>query len=456
VDIFRLCGAIMARRGLAAFAGFLSVLPAARPRDDSEEERALSRYQSAEQSKEDAWTRLESAYIEVERAWLRWQTSEREANRPLIEALVASIGADPGATPKEAEAPTALTRSAQRRRQIALLRPTVSGLLRERGLSQTTLLDFVTAELCTTLVSRRQGEVVDAALRAALSPLLLEPRPFHELWNDRLFRKVPEAAEYQSEYNDYIDAGVELDRLRHPEQYLPGGRKVPPGMVFIPGGTYALGPNTGFERRKRRTTLRPFLIDQYEVTHQSYQLFLETLSDERRLEHTPRHFVLGERGFPEPPPDKLDHPVALVTWKDANAYARWAGKRLPTEEEWEAACRGKEGLEYPWGMHYLEGRCNDERLGLKSTIPVGSLSTGASPFQVFDLAGNVDEWTASLEDGEAIDSELPSGIASVVLRGGHFLSLAENVGGLFRWVSPGGSTREPFVGFRCAKDISRD
>ena len=70
------------------------------------------------------------------------------------------------------------------------------------------------------------------------------------------------------------------------------------------------------------------------------------------------------------------------------------------------------------------------------------------------MAGNVDEWTASLEDGDVIE-ELRSNIAPVVIRGGHFRSNPKNVGGIFRWIAPGGSTRELHIGFRCAADLKR-
>ncbi|OGG48432.1 MAG: hypothetical protein A3F84_14700 [Candidatus Handelsmanbacteria bacterium RIFCSPLOWO2_12_FULL_64_10] len=92
------------------------------------------------------------------------------------------------------------------------------------------------------------------------------------------------------------------------------------------------------------------------------------------------------------------HPVVGVSWEDAKAYCEWAGKRLPTEEEWQQACQGRDGREYPWGNGFGSGRANIEgfREGFLQTAPVGSYPNGASPYGAMDMAGNVWEWTSSL------------------------------------------------------------
>ena len=96
-----------------------------------------------------------------------------------------------------------------------------------------------------------------------------------------------------------------------------------------------------------------------------------------------------------------DHPVVLVSYEDATAYAAWlsaetgARWRLPSEDEWEKAARGREGWRFPWGERFEPGLLNSHDLGPFDTVPVGRYPGGASPFGMLDAAGQVFEWTAT-------------------------------------------------------------
>ncbi len=138
---------------------------------------------------------------------------------------------------------------------------------------------------------------------------------------------------------------------------------------------------------KRKMYVDAFRIDKYPVTNAQYSRFVGG------TDHSPpRHWEGGAY-----PAEKGTHPVVYVTWHDAVAYAEWAGKRLPTEEEWEKAARGSDGRAYPWG-DWEEGRCNTEEAGIGDTTPVGQYSPGGdSPYSCADMAGNVWGWTATRE-----------------------------------------------------------
>jgi hypothetical protein len=155
-------------------------------------------------------------------------------------------------------------------------------------------------------------------------------------------------------------------------------------------------------------SLPGFYIDRYPITNAEYERFLrDDLGQEPppswRDRSAPRHL--------------LDHPVVEVSWEDAQAYAAWAGKRLPTAEEWQRAAGGQQGRRYPWGNSFAPGCCNTRESGEGSTTPVGKYSPGADgPCGVADMAGNVWEWLA--------DEAGPKG-QSRQLRGGAWFYSAE-------------------------------
>ncbi len=224
---------------------------------------------------------------------------------------------------------------------------------------------------------------------------------------------------------------------------------VPPaGMVFVPGGTFDLGTNDAsadaYSKPAHAVSVKPYFMDVNEVTNEQYKAFVDATG----------HAVPPkgwDGGTPKPGTEKM--PVVYVTWKDASDYAAWAGKRLPTETEWEFAARGTDGRAYPWGSTWDPAKAN---VGKDSTtgkvMPVGSFASSQSPFGINDLVGNVWEWTAngfSIYPGG--DQSLTPYANTKVIRGGAFDNDGKNTA-MYRGFFSADSAL-PKVGFRCAKDV---
>jgi len=219
-----------------------------------------------------------------------------------------------------------------------------------------------------------------------------------------------------------------------------------PGMVYIPAGEFTLGSDEGFpyEGPKRKVYLEGFYIDTFEVTNVSYKRFIDATGHK-----PPVHWKNGE--FPK---GQDQMPVVNVSYYDAQLYAKWAGKRLPTEIEWEKAARGRDGRKYPWGEWWQDGAANVSFLfGLFSKPhEVGSHPDGKSPYGCFDMAGNVGEITDSFfQPYPGCTTNNPRfGNKYIVLRGGSFKTSRALCLTYMRDILKPDETRND-VGFRCAK-----
>jgi iron(II)-dependent oxidoreductase len=238
----------------------------------------------------------------------------------------------------------------------------------------------------------------------------------------------------------------------------------PPDMVLIPAGKFMMGskesdgmigPKIGVdELPQHEVELPAYAIDRYEVTVAQYLKFLKATDREPP----------GDPRFPEiypwrqegrPPEELMNHPVIYVSWYDAEAYCRWAGKRLPTEEEWEKAARGTDGRYWPWGNALDAKRANVRESEVGGTLPVGSFPRGVSPYGVYDMAGNVAEWTGSWYEaypGSRLVREA-FGRKNKVIRGGAWVL----EGDPYSRVTHRSRARDPkaqhrSIGFRCAMD----
>lgn len=236
-----------------------------------------------------------------------------------------------------------------------------------------------------------------------------------------------------------------------------GGAPQGGDVVRIPGATFVLqvvhrvreGRCPLYDHGPRPVTLRPFAFGRDPVTNDQYATFLAASGYQPDEAHNfLRHWSGGR-----PPEGWGDHPVVWVSPRDAEAYARWAGGRLPTDEEWQWAAQGPDGRPWPWGLRFDPGRCNDSNAG---TTPVTAFPTGVSPAGCYDMAGNTWEWTApEFDDGWH---------RWRLLRGGSYFAAHGSP-----WYTEGGPARTDAhlrfllmgeglnrcatVGFRCARDV---
>jgi len=261
------------------------------------------------------------------------------------------------------------------------------------------------------------------------------------------------------------------------------------GMVFVPGGELELGSIEGLPREKPTSQLNilPFYMDKTPVTVGQYRKFVKAtqyVTEAEKFGNSIVHDMSGQQAwhfvqganwqFPRGPkegPAPDDHPVTQVSFNDALAYCKWAGKRLPTEAEWEHAARNGENSRkiYSWGdeiksngiykANYWQGSfpyLNEQKDGYLFTSPVGSF--GYTPLGLADMAGNVWEWCDDWykmygPNGEYIEST--PGQRERVMRGGSFMCEPGFCHG-YRVSGRSGTTPESalfHLGFRCVKDI---
>jgi formylglycine-generating enzyme required for sulfatase activity len=236
-------------------------------------------------------------------------------------------------------------------------------------------------------------------------------------------------------------------------------------MVFIPASAFLMGSNDEDKEGKgaefgtvkplymdehplHRVYLYGYWIDKYEVTNLQYKAFVEVTNS-----RPPRSWPGGV--FPV---SSAHYPVTYVNWYEASRFCQWAGKHLPTEAQWEKAARGTDGRIYPWGNEFDGKRANTGESGQNGVAPVGSYEMGKSPYGVYDMVGNVWEWTEDWYKpypGNTYTSDA-FGEKHKILRGGSWGGTGHYALPIFyrttyRLYAPP-EEAYPDGGFRCAKD----
>jgi formylglycine-generating enzyme required for sulfatase activity len=198
------------------------------------------------------------------------------------------------------------------------------------------------------------------------------------------------------------------------------------GMAFVPADTYPVGGQRG-GRPGHGVALDSFYLDSTEVTVAAYQRYLDSTA-------TPAPWTS------RPP---ATWPATGILWGEAQRYCAWRGARLPTEDEWEAGARGRDGRRYPWGDRWERGRANAGSM-TDTLQPVGAFPLGRSPAGALDMVGNAWEWTAG-------DTVTTTGRVLHVIKGGAFNTAPENASATFRSALPDVRQQLWNTGFRCAR-----
>ena len=249
---------------------------------------------------------------------------------------------------------------------------------------------------------------------------------------------------------DQLHERVQQERYRSREKTVLA-QSHEQSMAVVPAGEFIMGSSMGEadEQPVHWVYVETFFMDKYQVSVGQYARFLEATSQE-----APPDWSIMNRS------QHQKRPIANVDWPEAKAYCTWAGKRLPTEAEWEKAARGTDGRTYPWGNEhptkFFANVSRDNWNNHSALTPVGTFEGGKSPYGIYDMAGNVWEWVNDWYDPDyykTSPSKNPTGPStgeSKVIRGGSWGSGPEALRSADREIHVP-SFRGLGTGFRCAK-----
>ena len=294
--------------------------------------------------------------------------------------------------------------------------------------------------------------------RPSPTPAPLEDaEPTEEPTEEAVEEEAVEEEAAEEEAAEAEEEAVEEEPTPEPEPTEVPAPAIFDDMVMIPAGTFTMGQNESKPKNgpAHEVELADYEIDRFEVTNADYAIFADasgyvTFAEQEGRNKTWRTAAEG----------KDSHPVVFITWDDAVAFCEWAGKRLPSEAEWERAARGEDARAYPWGEDFPADTAtfgNMYETGLRDTFPVGAFGEGASPYEVFDMAGNVREWVDDFflpYPGAAADADPFFGEENRVNRGGGWFDGqdGELVTTYNRNAGPPGTSANDDIGFRCARD----
>ena len=245
-------------------------------------------------------------------------------------------------------------------------------------------------------------------------------------------------------------------------------------MVLIPDGIFTMGYNIDNKKEwgdtdeepVHKVFLKSYYIDRYEVSASQFSNFLNQHKKQSSLYFQPGLGVTIEKidSLFRPRAGLENYPVNRVSWFGADAYCRWANKRLPTEAEWEKASRGTDGRVFPWGDEFptnerVTFRRKFNLLGFNALEKIDSMPAGRSPYGIHHMAGNVWEWVNDwyrdiyYEVSPYANPKGPDSGTSKVLRGGNWYHKAYYMRTTYRFNDKPDAFKN-WQGFRCAKDLN--
>lgn len=322
-----------------------------------------------------------------------------------------------------------------------------------------TILEYVSRDFVNEV--KRNGAGILLTLREKILPL--KPKiSTGQLWEpeENLVKEIPQSLQVYFRNRELVQilsqfkgSAAEIDQLITLSKVVKALEE--PGvirsaadlgaMADIPAGPFIYGENVKEPNEKIENSYR---IDIYPVTNREFEAFIRQGGymkkewwSESGQGWREQNSIAEPEYWKDEKWNQSDHPVVGVSFYEAEAYAKFRGKRLPTEQEWERAARGIHGRVYPWGDEFDGEKCNTSESGIGKTTPVTKYPNGISLEGCYDMAGNVWEWTSSQYDK-----------TTYVLRGGSWLFDHVFAWCASRdWLFP--DYRVDVVGFRCAKDV---
>lgn len=308
------------------------------------------------------------------------------------------------------------------------------------------LIDFLRKAIKDLVDQRKEPSIVVPPVSADQKE---KPAPVPEQEPAPVSEEPPTMAAEEIPSGRPVEVEQPTDRPSSVRNRKTVRQEAPFEMVKVPKGPFLYG-----DQKTREVIDYDYWIDQYPVTNEKYRAFVSADGYGNQAHWSSEGWkwkiendITAPEYWDDPTWNKADCPVVGISYYEAEAYAKWVGKRLPNQREWEKAARGEDGRQYPWGEEFDKKKCNSGYSGwltgpVGHTTPVNQYPDGVSPYGCYDMAGNVWEWCSDWLDADEGAGEI---------RGGSWSDVPVVVRSAYRYrLTP--TNRNANIGFRCAQD----